>query len=50
MYTLMLQTHSEEKRVRVRQMWTRADSDWMNPRINPCFQFNSRFEERELFS
>lgn len=28
--TLMLQNHSEEKRVRGRQMWPRVDSDMMN--------------------
>ena len=29
-YTLMLHTHAEEKRVRVRQMWARAGWDRMN--------------------
>ena len=29
-YTLMLHTHAEEKRVRVRQMWVRAGWDRMN--------------------
>jgi len=28
--TLMLHTHAEEKRVRVRQMWARAGWDRMN--------------------
>jgi len=37
--TLMLQTHAEEKRVRVRQMWVRAGSDRMNstsPYVRSC--------------
>ncbi len=37
--TLMLHTHAEEKRVRVRQMWARADWDRMNstsPYVRSC--------------
>ena len=38
-FTLMLQTHSEEKRVRACQMWARAGSDRVNstcPYVRSC--------------